>query len=457
MTLRAHGLLAAAFGGALLAAVAVTYVAYAVGPAVAVALPVAAVFGVAVLRNPLVGVCAGVLTVPLEAYGVSAGEAGGFSVAELCLVATAGAASLRLVFDGDARPVHPAHRAFGALLVVIAVGLATAADPAPVVKLGLMWTMFLVVSIWVAGRDRREIETILLSIAVAGGLVGLLAVGGTGDQELQQGGAIATGRAQASFEQPNLLGFFLALTIPPAIVLSARGGALRRGLLLACAAAAGAGLMLSLSRTSILGTALALAILLAWPPFRRAALVGLAALALFTMFNLNALQESTQLQVVGERLGTLRDRGAVQDDGRWQMYTTTPSIIGDHPLVGVGKGNYGVASTDYGIRDPDGLPFDHAHNVPLTIAAELGLLGLVAFLAFLAFLAAAARRALRERGHPTWTLALALTAALATTLATGMGDYPLRANVITATLLIEAGLLIACARVIAADARRPAG
>ena len=448
MTLRAQGLLAAAFAAALAAAALDVWVAYAISPAAAVALPLAVAAGIVILRDPLVGVCLGVLAVPLEAFGFSAGAAG-FSPAELALIATAGSAALRIALDGVGRPLDPVHLTFASLVALVALGYLVAEDNLIVTKILAMWTAFLVVSIYVASLDRDRLEVVLTCIALAGGVVGLLAVGGTGDQSLQANGAIATGRAQASFEQPNLLGFFLALTIPVAIVMSARGSALKASVMLGCATAATIGLTLSLSRTSIIGTLLALAILLVWPPFRRVAAVGIAGLSLFALLNLDALERSTQLQLVGDRLGTLRDQGVARDDLRWEMWTKTPELVSDHFLLGVGQGNYAVASEGYGILDPDGLPFDHAHNVPLTIAAESGILGLTAFVAFLFFVALAARRALRNRDDPAWPLALALVAALAATVVTGLGDYPPRANVIMAVMMIEVGALVACARIIA--------
>lgn len=446
MTLRGQGLLAAAFAAALLAAAVDVWVAYTVGPVAAVALPVAAIAVVVILRDPLAGVCLGILAVPLEAFGFAAGSAAGFSPAELAIVATAGSAALRLTFDGVGRPLQRFHVAFAALLLVIALGFLVAPDQLLVTKILLMWTAFLVTSIFVASLDRGRLEVVMTCIALAGGIVGLMAILGTGEQQLHADGAVATGRAQASFAQPNVLGFFLALTIPVAVVMSARGSVLKAGVMLGCATAATVGLMLSLSRTSIVGTLLALAILLVWPPFRRAAAVGIAGLSLFALLSLDTLARSTQLQLVGERLGTLRDRGVAREDSRWEMWTSTPEIVTDHLLLGVGQGNYASASKNYGILDPDGLPFDHAHNVPLTIAAETGLLGLSAFAACVFFLVMAARRALSARSDPAWPLALAIVAALAATVVTGLGDYPPRANVIMATIMIEAGALVACAR-----------
>jgi O-antigen ligase len=449
VTLRAQGLLVLAFGGALLAAALDVLVAYRFAPAAAAVLPIAVVLGVLVLRDPLFGVCAGLLAIPLETFGVAAGGFG-FTASEIVLVGTSGAVALRMAFDGDGRPVAAPHRALAALVFVMACSIAVAGDPVAVVKVVTIWTSLVLVSIYVAGQDASRIETVMVAVATAGGLVGVIAVSGASAIELQEGGAIAQGRAVGSFDQPNLLGFFAALSIPVGLVLAARGSLLRRAVMVGAVGFAFAGVLLSLSRTSLIGTGLALLVLLAWPAFRRVSLVGLAVLAVFAMANMDALQSSEQLQVVGQRLGTLRDRDAV-DDGRAEMWAQTPQMVADHWVLGVGPANYVNEAPSYGIRGPDGLEYVHAHNVPLTVAAESGLTGLAALLAALGLLAAAARRALRDRASARWPLTLGLVAALSTLLVTGAGDYPLTSNPIVATILVEVGLLVGLARLAQRD------
>jgi O-antigen ligase len=458
VTLRAHGLLALSLVAALAVAALDVLVAYTVGPPAAAALPLAAVIAVLVLRDPLFGICAGLLAIPLEAFDIKAGgDAAGFSTAELTLLAAAGSAGLRIVFDRVGRPWAPVHRALAALVVVMAFGIVVATDQFVVFKIVIMWSAFVILSVYLGAQDARRARQVMTCIAASAGIVGAIAVTGTGSIELQDGGAIASGRAVGSFDQPNLLGFFLALGIPVALVQAAEGSLLRRASMVGAAGLAFTGLMLSLSRTSLIGTGLALLVLLAWPAFRRVSLVALAILAAFALVNLDALESSSQLQVVTERLGTLRERGAV-DEGRAQMWAGTPEIVGDHWVFGVGQGNYPAVSKEYGIRDPDGLPYKHAHNVPLTLTAESGLPALVLFLLVVVLVVGAARRALRDRASPGWSAALALVASLATLGVTGMGDYPLSSNPIIALVLIEIGLLVGLARVatVSGDPRTPA-
>jgi O-antigen ligase len=65
---------------------------------------------------------------------------------------------------------------------------------------------------------------------------------------------------------------------------------------------------------------------------------------------------------------------------RLLLWETTWNMLRDHPVLGVGVGNYRDAQDAY-IREEVSLPMTrtHAHNIWLQIAAERGVLGLLAF------------------------------------------------------------------------------
>jgi O-antigen ligase len=212
------------------------------------------------------------------------------------------------------------------------------------------------------------------------------------------------------------------------------------------AACALGGLLLTLSRTGIVGVAVALAVLMAWPPFRRVAVVGLAALIVFGTLNLAAIERSEQVSVVSERLATLGRSNAVGGDPRLRIWDTGLQMATDHPLLGVGADNFPNASTAYGLRDESGGTFDHAHDVPLTVAAELGLPGLIA-LGFLAFwVGRLVLRGVRRRDDGLDLLALGAAAALAGIAIPSLGDYPPRVNAIAGTFAVLVGMLVAVDR-----------
>lgn len=437
---------------ALLAAVAAlgaaeAFLAYEFGPAVALLLPIAAAVAAVIVWRPIYGVYAGILCVPLEVLAVSVGSEAGLSPAEAVLLLTAMVAIVHLVTSGATVP-DPAHLWFAALIGVAFLGLFYAEDTFVVAKIAVMWSAFLVVSLFVASRSFDEIQRVLGCLVLMGGIVGVLAVAGAGDQQLVAGGEIATNRAQGSFAHPNVLAFALILAIPPAFVLAltARQSSYR-ALSLAAGTAAVAGLALSLSRGGLVGGAVALAVLLAWPRFRRYAFVLLTMLAIFAAFNLSSIQDSTELSLVGARVGTLASEKGLRENPRVNIWTETPGIVIDNPFIGVGEGNYSNASPDYGVRDVGGLPFDHAHNLLLTIVAELGLIGLFLFMAFMFATGRAGARALRDKEALIYPPALAIVAAMTGLLVTSIGEYPLRTNAIMALILIQLGALIGYGRV----------
>jgi putative inorganic carbon (hco3(-)) transporter len=66
--------------------------------------------------------------------------------------------------------------------------------------------------------------------------------------------------------------------------------------------------------------------------------------------------------------------------GRMSENLTALHIFSDHPVLGVGRGNYATHYTEYALRA--GIPVGHtlaAHNLYLEIMAEMGVLGLLAF------------------------------------------------------------------------------
>jgi len=365
----------------------------------------------------------------------------------MLLLLTAGAAVLRWLWEGRLPAVPPALRAIAAITLLVGLSLTVAVDQVAVTKILLMWSAFTIVGVLVAESSESDLRGVLLCVALAGGIVGAIAVSGVGNQTLVGGGAVATGRAQGGFAQPNVLGFFLSMSVPVALVQIADGSVWRRTLMGLCVAFGVWGLMLSLSRTSLVGTALGLMLLLLWPSFRRVAVVALGALVLFSLFNAKALEQSNQISVLSGRLETLTRSNAVSGDPRWDIYRTARHIINDHQLLGIGAGNFPVVSPRYGLLAPGGLPYQHAHDTLLTFGAELGIVGML----LLVWLAFAVGRlcwsAILARGDPRFgPLGLGLVAAMAGVVVTNLGDYPPRTNVIAALFVIEVGALAALAR-----------
>ena len=414
---------------------------YQAGPAAAMALLAAAAVVAAAIWRPMYGVYVAILAVPLEVLDLRFGGEAGLSPTEGLLLLTAAAAVPRLV-GSNARAPAATHIWFAGFLVVASLGLFFAEDTFTVGKIVVIWSAFLVVSMFVASGSREELGRVLGCIAVAGGVLGFVAILGTGEQELQSGGTVASNRAEGTFTHPNVLAFNLLLAIPPALVLAleARRPAIKVASLV-LAGVAIAGLMLTLSRGGLVGGIVSVLVLLAWPRFRRYAFGLLTVLALFALFNLNSLQATSTVSLVGKRIATLTTSEGQRGGRRLDIWSDTPGMVIDHPLLGVGQGNYPSVSPDYGIRDIGGLPFDHAHNIALTVVAETGLIGLLLFGGFAVAAGRMGVQALRGRRPGIYPPALAVVAALTGLLVTSIGEYPPRTNVVMALILIEVGVL----------------
>jgi O-antigen ligase len=159
--------------------------------------------------------------------------------------------------------------------------------------------------------------------------------------------------------------------------------------------------------------------------------------------------EVQQTSVVQGRIESV-SYAAAGGDPRFAIWRATPEMIAEHPFFGIGANQYPVVSPRYGLFAEDlGGSYQHAHNIPLTVAAELGLLGLAAVLwatvALARVLVAAYRR---QRGFDRG-LALAVGAAFTGLALQGMVDYTLSSNTVAAVMFVLAG----CAVVLSAGPR----
>ena len=103
---------------------------------------------------------------------------------------------------------------------------------------------------------------------------------------------------------------------------------------------------------------------------------------------------------------------------RWMFLETTARMLADHPVFGVGIGQYARWSTHY--SSPELLQIytrENAHNNFAQIAGELGVVGLASFIAVLALCLWPARR-----GPPAIAPALA---GLAAFIVSWLGGHPL--------------------------------
>jgi len=72
-------------------------------------------------------------------------------------------------------------------------------------------------------------------------------------------------------------------------------------------------------------------------------------------------------------------------EGRLQIWSDTLHMLRDHPIFGAGLRGYAIVMKPY-VTTPKGLPELYAHDIFLSMWAELGLLGLAAFAVLLGML-----------------------------------------------------------------------
>lgn len=423
-----------------------------VGPLVTGGALLAPVVAIVVFARPMLGIYVAVLAVPLEFATTRFGSSFSLSPTKSLLLLTGACVGVRLIASGPRHGIHRAHLAFAGLLGVMALGIAAAASPVSTEKILTVWTGVWLASVAVASADRDQVRRVMVCIAFSGAMLGLIALLGAGPQALQGGGAVATNRATGSFTHPNQLGGYMVLALPVTIVLVSEIRGWLRIALLAAVAVEIAGLSLTLARGAILGGAAASVVLLAWPGYRRVVLAGLAVLMVVIVVN-PGLVQTHETQTIVTRLKTV-GKFRETSGGRIRLWRATPRIIADHPLIGIGAGNFPTVSPDYGVLDAGAVPFDHAHDVPLTIAVETGLVGLALFVWFGVSVARAGLSALRRSDRTGFKLALALLAAYVGMAVVSVTDDLLTETADFALVMIEGALLIALDRAAVAPAHR---
>lgn len=453
--LRRLGVLGSALAGSGLVVFAWVLLAYAIGPQAAAGALAALAVLVVVLRSPLAGVCLAVLAAPLEFLATELGG-GSFSLtpSESILLLTAASAAPRLLITLAADRVPATIYAFAGLVVLSVTGLFHAVETFAVIRILVDWAAFGVIALYVSQRGVAELRLVAISLAIACGVLGAMAIGSLAEQQAVAGGAIIANRAAANFAHPTTLALFLLLTFPVAFALSVRGDSIPMRLAMGLCGTLGlVGVLASQTRGSMIAAAVALLWLISrWPQFRRAAFAVLALLAVVVAVNFDSVTSSQPVTVLTSRLDTLSLES--QGDDRLEIWATTPDIIASAPLLGVGQGNFPAVSPAYGLKDVGGLPFDHAHNLFLNISAELGVAGLLVLLALIGSLFVAARDALADRRSELYPLAVALSASMLAVLVNSLSEYPLRSNLILAMLLIDIGILLGIRRALGSGEAR---
>ena len=294
-----------------------------------------------------------------------------------------------------------------ALVGTMALSMTTALNISSSLKEISKWLEFLVVALLGAQylRTRRQIWTIIVLICLAGisqAFYGYIqAFFNIGPQAFIRDASL---RVYGTFDQPNPYAGYINIPLSIALALTLLGrGWLTRILAGLTAILLGIAEYLSQSRGGEMAIAAALVfIVLAGMPriltlmrvliiallgFFEALLAGWIPLHIFNpvlhflgLVQISLTQPSSQDYSTAERLA---------------HWIAGLHMVLDHPILGVGIGNYADAYPQYFITifvDPLG----HAHNYYINIAAETGFIGLTAYVLFLFAMFVAGVTALRH-------------------------------------------------------------
>jgi O-antigen ligase len=387
-------------------------VAAAFQPALAVAAVLALVLLPVVLTRPIVGLSAVVLLGFLETFAAVTGVLSVTKIigvllvlAWLAIVATAPPEERARGGVIARQPVLAAALGLFAAWAAISIAWAQETSPAASSVLRYLLNLVLFPIVLVVIRRRRDVSW-LFAVFIAGALLSV--VFGILQGSFGKPGEAA--RLQGAGVNPNQLGSYLMVAIIFAAFFFAnrRWPAAGRWIALVAGILAAVSLFLTLSREALLGLGAALLV----APFavgrgRRAAAL---ALIVLTAAGTTLWFAAFAPQAAVDRITNPQYAGG---SGREDLWRVGWREVSDHPILGVGAGNFGVVSVRYLLRpgadqrDVYILKGDPPHNIYLNVLTELGAVGFALFVAILAMClrsALLAARAFAARGDPAMEL-----------------------------------------------------
>lgn len=352
-------------------------------PLLVVAALGAALYFAASLRYPVAALCAFIaLTFISEIAGVGSGVSVAKGLGGVLIVSWAYRQFARhSVGFGDAPGVRPFIAGAVALFAWMIISAAWSSDSHAAVTSGLRLLQGpLIALVIVATVDRIFAFRAVIGTYVAGATASALA-GVAGVTKSDNATLVESGRLSGGIGDPNFLAAVLISAL--LITLFAFQVAKNRSSRVILGLAAGtslAGIFLTESRGGVIGLAVAIVVAIAYAgPVRRQILISIAvtgaAAALYFSF---APPQSFQ------HLTTFTTNGGT---GRSDLWTVAVKAFSQHPLAGVGAGNYTIDEPQFLLNVNQNLPradlvlhHEAVHNTYLQVAAELGAVGLALFL-----------------------------------------------------------------------------
>ncbi len=215
---------------------------------------------------------------------------------------------------------------------------------------------------WLALRDERVRRTFLALFFTSGILACAFAISLTLSRHPPAAFAYEHGRAAGTFLQPNEFAGYLLFLIPLGIAQWWAGSPALRRLGVAAAAIGTIALAMSASRAAILGLLLAAPIVV-------------------IRFGRRAIQAYAALAIVALALGLTVFRNVAHDPSenasRIEVWRGAARMAERFALTGVGPVAFNVAYPAYKMPDAQ-VDEVHAHDLPLNVLIENGVLGLAA-------------------------------------------------------------------------------
>ena len=439
-------------------AMVVVFLGFAQTPAALwVAMPLAFAGCLVAVRWPATSALLLLASVPAQELG----SAGPLTATRACLALALAVWAIVLLVQRARIDLHRFQLLYVALLVVMFSTITQARDwhasLAEIARWSIAFAAFVVLLQFFGHSTPRHLLPLIATVAALGALEALFGLAqsavAAGPASFQIG---AVTRAFGSFGRPNSFAGYLELTLFPTfwigvhyLSLLPRALACYRevrltgmhasraararlywttmlaGGFLSCAALMLAAVAASYSRGAWLGVAIAMGVTaLLFARWAR-----MIALILLPVGALILLGGSAQLVPgsINARIGSIVDEArpfdassviitganfaAVERMAHWQAGWR---MFEDHPVLGVGVGNFNTRYPDYYVRSEFRISQGHAHNIYIQMLAETGIAGLTAFLLLtLSFLALAVQVVLRAPPGFARMLALGAVGTLA--------------------------------------------
>lgn len=408
-----------------------------IDPVGLVALSVALVLVWCGWREPAIGVGIVAATIPVQERLVVALVPAELTVTQLTVLPLIGGWGASWLYGRIRVPLTPTIVVWGLVTAAMALSIVTAVDRGAWAKETYRWAIALALLAVATSAIRRFADAIPVLIGISIGIVVSASVGflqvvtDTGPPSFSSGGLM---RAYAWFGEPNPFAAYLEMSVlllvPIAILLLTRKDEkpLFRVSLPVVVTVGVVALLLTQSRGGMLGFAAGGAVIAFWyARWSRIVLLAGVLIALpvvlLTSPGKDALDRFTS-SVATVRIDeqTTTDNWSVHE--RIAHWRAGVAMFESEPLNGIGAGNFDARYREYTEIWRFRIPRGHAHNSPIQVAAQTGVIGLIPYLA-LFFVAGAriARGVSQSRCARSRALALGALGVLISVAVHGQFDY----------------------------------